>query len=119
MLKCSNIPKYQNISQWVKYYNVPISKYVPGTKIYPSGQNVLKSPNCALLTELETSMKGIYFIFDCVNLVQYICHKISVNVKSHLTLFVILLTSAAIFKASNTRALFNTNLESSNKVLQQ
>ena len=29
--------------------------------------------------ELETSMKGSDFIFDCYNLLHYICHKINLN----------------------------------------
>ena len=44
MLKCSNIPKYQNISKWVKCPNTPKSKYVPVGKIHSSGQNVLITP---------------------------------------------------------------------------
>ena len=34
MLKCSNIPKYQNMSQGVKVPNTPKSKYVPVGKMF-------------------------------------------------------------------------------------
>ena len=44
MLKCSNIPQYQNILRWAKYPNIPKSIYVPLGKIHPSGKNMPKPP---------------------------------------------------------------------------
>ena len=45
--------------------------------------NLLKKLIESLLSRyqvgLETSIKGSYFIFDCVHLLYYKCHKINLN----------------------------------------
>ena len=42
-------------------------------------QELFESPLFRYQIELESSMKGSDFIFDCVNLLHYKCHKINLN----------------------------------------
>ena len=74
MLKCYNIPKYQNISQGTNCPNTLKSKYVLVGKTYPSGQNVLIPPNCILLKSYyvhRTSSKKFSEVFSDISKKNY------------------------------------------------
>ena len=51
--------------------------------IYDKADKVIKelfqSPFSRYQIVFETSMKGSHFIFDCINLLYYKCHKINLN----------------------------------------
>ena len=58
MLKCSNIPNYQNMPHRGKCPNTLKSKYVLVSKIYPSGQNILTPPYGILFIEYAFCWKN-------------------------------------------------------------
>ena len=42
-------------------------------------EELFKSLLCRYQIGLETSMRGIYFLFDCVHLLYYKCNKVNSN----------------------------------------